>query len=64
MCKGRAFAYKECMMFTAAIIALWEIEPANEGRWKMPSHRKATGVYGTGDDTRVWIKRRVLPYGA
>ena len=61
MCKGRAFAFKECMAFAAAIIALWDIEPAGGKEWKMPSHRKATGVYGTGDDVRVWIKRRQLP---
>ena len=61
MCKGRAFAFKECMAFAATIIALWDIEPAGGGKWKIPSHRKATGVYGTDDDTRVWIKRRQLP---
>lgn len=61
MCKGRAFAFKECMMFAAAIITLWEIEPVNGGQWKMPSHKKATGVYATSDSTRVWIKKRQLP---
>jgi len=61
MCKGRAFAFKECMMFTAAIVALWDIVPAGgSGAWKMPAHKKATGVYTTGDDTRVWVKRRQL----
>lgn len=61
MCKGRAFAYKECMVFAASIVALWDIEPAGGGEWKIPAHRKATGVYGTNDLTRVWLKRRVLP---
>lgn len=61
MCKGRAFAFKECMMFAAAIIAFWDVEPIHGGDWKMPKHRKATGVYGTNDSTRVWIKRRELP---
>lgn len=62
MCKGRSFAFKECMAFAAAIIALWDIEPkGGSGVWKMPRHRKATGVYSTPDDTRVWIKRRKLP---
>jgi len=60
MCKGRAFAFKECMMFTAAIIAMWDIEPAGGGEWKMPRHKKATGVYTTCDDTRVWVKPRQL----
>lgn len=61
MCKGRAFALKETMAFTAAIIALWDFEPRGGGEWKMPRHKKATGVYSTSDDTRVWIKRRKLP---
>lgn len=61
MCKGRAFAFKESMTFVAAIVALWDIQPVGGGDWKMPRHRKATGVYGTGDNTRVWLKRRKLP---
>ncbi|WPG99036.1 Hypothetical protein R9X50_00184100 [Acrodontium crateriforme] len=60
MCKGRVFAFKECMMFTAAIVSMWEIESAGGGPWKMPRHRKATGVYGTSDNPRVWLRRRVL----
>lgn len=59
MCKGRVFALKESLLFTAAIISMWEIEPAGEDKkWKIPKHRKATGVYGTDEVTRVWIKRR------
>lgn len=61
MCKGRTFALKESMAFTAAIIALWEIERAGGGEWKMPRPTKATGVYATNDSTRVWLKRRKLP---
>lgn len=61
MCKGRAFALKEVMMFTAAIVSMWDIEAAGGGTWKMPKHAKATGVYSTRDDTRVWIKARKMP---
>ena len=61
MCKGRAFAFKEIMMFVAAIITLWEMDPVGGGKWKMPAHKKATGVYATSDSTRVWIKKRELP---
>ena len=60
MCKGRAFAHKECIAFVAAIVSLWDIEPADGGPWRIPSHRKATGVYDTSDNTRVWVKRRKL----
>lgn len=58
MCKGRSFALKEALMYTAAMITMWEISPAKGGEWKMPKHRRATGVYATGDDTRVWLTRR------
>ena len=61
MCKGRSFAFKEIMVFTAGIISLWDMEAAGGGEWKMPRHKKATGVYGTNDTTRVWLKRRKLP---
>lgn len=61
MCKGRFFAYKECMMFAAAILAMWDMETAGGGEWKLPKSRKNTGVYGTGDPTRVWLRRRKLP---
>lgn len=47
-------------MFTAAIVAMWDIEPAGGGPWKMPRHKKATGVYSTIDDTRVCVKPRKL----
>jgi hypothetical protein len=60
MCKGRAFAFKECMMFAAAIISLWDIGAGDDKEWKMPKHQKATGVYNTSDSTRVWIKKRKL----
>lgn len=58
MCKGRAFAYKECMMLVAALIAMWDIEPAHEGKWVVPKHKQATAVYATSKDTRVWISPR------
>ncbi|GAB7347974.1 hypothetical protein MBLNU459_g5477t1 [Dothideomycetes sp. NU459] len=62
MCKGRAFAQKESLIFAAAIISLWDIEAAGGGGvWKMPKHKKATGTFTTNDDTRVWIRRRRLP---
>lgn len=61
MCKGRAFAFKECMVFAAAIVAVWDLEPAGRGPWKIPRHRTATGVFGAKDDVRVWISRRKLP---
>jgi hypothetical protein len=63
MCKGRAVALKEIMMFTAAIIYMWDMEPKGGGKWKMPKHQKATAVYATNDDVRVWVKRRKFALG-
>lgn len=62
MCKGRAFAQKEALIYTAAVISMWDMEPAGgHGMWKMPRHKKATGTYTTRDDVRVWIRRRNTP---
>ncbi|KAI4759344.1 cytochrome P450 [Aureobasidium sp. EXF-3400] len=58
MCKGRAFAQKETLVFIAAFISMWDMEPVGGGAWKMPSYKPATGVYSTNDDVRVWISRR------
>jgi len=58
MCKGRAFAQKEALVFTAAFISMWDMKPAGDGAWNMPRYKPATGVYSTNDDVRVWISRR------
>ncbi|KAF7188476.1 Cytochrome P450 7A1 [Pseudocercospora fuligena] len=58
MCKGRHFAVKEVMIFTAAIISMWDMEAAGGGEWKMPASRKTTATHGTDDECRVWVSRR------
>ena len=58
MCKGRAFAQKEALVFTAAFISMWDMKPVGGGAWKMPRYKPATGVYSTNDVDRVWISRR------
>lgn len=58
MCKGRAFALKEALVFTAAFISMWDMEPSGGGAWKMPRYKSATGVYTTSDNVRVWVSRR------
>jgi len=60
MCKGRSFAFKEIMMFSAAIVAMWDIDTIDSREWKMPSHRRGTGTYSTNDNTQVWIKHKLL----
>ena len=58
MCKGRAFAQKEALIFAAAFISMWDMEPTGGGPWKMPRQKSATAVYATKDDVRVWVSRR------
>jgi hypothetical protein len=58
MCKGRKFAFTEIMMLVASIVVTWDIDAIGGGPLKMPKHRQAIAVYGTDDDTRVWLKRR------
>jgi hypothetical protein len=58
MCKGRQLALQEVMLFTACIVAMWDIQPAKGGPWVMPSRKRATGVYSASSDTRVRVKRR------
>jgi hypothetical protein len=60
MCKGRQLALQEVMLFTAAIVALWDISPAKGAPWEMPKKRRATGVYSPATDSRVWVKPRKL----
>ena len=61
MCKGRFFAQKEALVFTAVIATFWDMEAAGGGAWKLPRPKNATGTKTTNDDVRVWIKRRALP---
>ena len=49
MCKGRSFALKQAMMFTAAIVAMWDVEHAGGDDWVMPKRRKTPGVFGAED---------------
>ncbi|KAL9062128.1 MAG: hypothetical protein Q9157_009204 [Trypethelium eluteriae] len=60
MCKGRAFAEKECFAFAAGFIMLWEMEPAGKKGWKIPGHGKATAVSIPKSDIRVKLRRRDL----
>ncbi|KAF4547978.1 Hypothetical protein D9617_33g038420 [Elsinoe fawcettii] len=60
MCKGRAFAVKEILIFTATIFTFYDMMPA-KGGWKIPDPAKTTGTNGIKGDMRVRIKRRKIP---
>ncbi|KAI1075517.1 cytochrome P450 [Whalleya microplaca] len=58
ICKGRTFAEKSILGVVAAIISLWEFEPADEKKWKFPGVKPGTGVLRPTSDIRVRARRR------
>lgn len=61
MFKGQEFAVIEIMSFSAAIIAMYDMQPAGGGPWKLPKQAKSAGTKRPISSTRVQIKSRVLP---
>ena len=61
MCKGRLFAERECLLIVAGILALWDFAPVAPNGWRVPEHRKATGVNLPAGDLRVIVSRRKFP---
>ncbi|KAI1851402.1 hypothetical protein JX265_000364 [Neoarthrinium moseri] len=59
-CKGRTFAEKEILTITAALISIWDMEPA-EGAWNVPASLPGTGAKKPAKDIRVILRRRVAP---
>lgn len=57
ICKGRIFAEKEIVTLAAAIIEMWNVDPA-DGVWKLPGMIPGTGVRKPTNDIRVVITRR------
>lgn len=58
MCPGRLYAEKEILACTGGLLALWDFQPADGKEWKIPKHKKATGVNMPTEDVRVRIRRR------
>lgn len=61
MFKGQQFAETEILSFSAAIIAMYDMQPADGGAWKLPKQAKSAGTKRPTSSTRVRIKSRVLP---
>src|SRR5205814_9848266 len=38
MCRGRVFAERECLVFVAGLLALWNFEPTDPRGWQVPKH--------------------------
>lgn len=58
---GHTDAFREVMMFTSAIMAMWNVEPAQGTELKLPPKRRAAAVYGVKNDVRVRLTYRTLP---
>jgi hypothetical protein len=62
MCKGRAYAFRELMLYSAVIISMYEIQPAGgKGEWPTFKTVKQAATKHPAGKCRVWIKRRELP---
>jgi len=59
MCKGKTFAEREVVLFVAAIVMCWEIEPvSNGGKWVHPGRIPGAGAVQPKHDVRVRMWRR------
>lgn len=58
MCEGGQFAFKEILLFTAAIIAVYDIYPIAGREWRVPRQKSTAGTKHPTTETRVWIKSR------
>ncbi|KAK7740488.1 hypothetical protein SLS53_005331 [Cytospora paraplurivora] len=58
---GHEYAVKEILIFSATIIAMYDMQPVGGGTWKLPKQAKGAATKLPTSSTRVWIKSRVLP---
>ncbi|RAL04981.1 cytochrome P450 [Aspergillus ibericus CBS 121593] len=56
-CKGRAFAERKLLAFTAAILTMWDIEPAQDGGFTIPEHRPSGAAFLPKKDIRVRLRQ-------
>lgn len=60
ICKGRGFAEREVLIFVAAMLTVWDVEPVG-GKWSDPGRLSASGANFPKTDLRVRLKRRNVP---
>ncbi|RFU78993.1 cytochrome p450 [Trichoderma arundinaceum] len=61
MCKGRQFALREMLLYTAAIITFYDMQPPKGSSWSVPQTRQLVANKHPKKPFKVWIKRRELP---
>ncbi len=57
MCKGRNFAEREVLVFVAAVLTCWDMEPVG-GQWRHPGSVMGSGAFLPKKDVRVRLRRR------
>lgn len=58
MCKGRQFALREILLYTAAIVTFYDMQAPKGGSWSEPQTRKLVANRHPKKPLKVWIKRR------
>ncbi|PVH84582.1 cytochrome P450 [Cadophora sp. DSE1049] len=60
VCKGRFFAEREVLIFTAGLLVTWNFSPVDGGKWKIPGKSyNGTGSANPKGNVRVRMSRRV-----
>ncbi|KAK0107288.1 hypothetical protein ONS95_003987 [Cadophora gregata] len=60
VCKGRFFAEREALIFTAGLLVTWDFSPVDGGQWKIPGKSyNGTGSANPKGNVRVRMRRRV-----
>ncbi|KAH8174965.1 cytochrome p450 domain-containing protein [Sarocladium implicatum] len=60
MCKGRAYAARELIVITAALLSTYDIEPAGGKAWGNLKTVKATSTKHPAKTVKAWIRRREI----
>lgn len=58
MCKGRAFAMREMLLYASFIISFYDMIPPEGGSWEDPGTRKRAVTRHPTRPVKVWIRRR------
>ncbi|KAJ4424674.1 hypothetical protein N0V82_000602 [Gnomoniopsis sp. IMI 355080] len=57
---GKDFAIREIVLFSSAIISMYDIQPIGGGPWKFPRRTTTVGAKRPLTPTRVWIRSRPM----
>lgn len=60
MCKGRAIALREMLLYSAMILSFYDMSPPDGQSWEEPELCKRAATKHSKNPIMVWIKRRDL----